>query len=171
MSTYRKHSFNGFLWTISSCPTIQYVCLVYCIQWSMLEIITHTQQDYVCTICFLLWSSLWCLLLSIYLWIIKELQIFTGLCVTVPCVCRPPPPIQACTTWLTYTFPLMHSSIVFHYNGELRYSALGKPLYALVSFTWPMKSKALTHEAKYAWRFQYHLANVWIKCCGFHWKA
>lgn len=53
----------------------------------------------------------------------------------------PPLPPNSSTTQLTYTPPLIHSFIVFHCNRELRDSACGNPLCALVPFTWAMKSK------------------------------
>lgn len=103
------------------------------------------------------------LTLFTYLRIIKELQTYRQR----PHTHTP----SSYLTWLTYTLPLMQRSIVFHCNGELWCAGRGNPLCALESFTGAMKSKALTHGAKYAWCFQYHLPNGWIRCSGFHRKA
>lgn len=92
---------------------------------------------------------------------------FSALCILPPLLHQVP---VVTVTWLTYTLYLMHSSSVFHCNGELWYAGCGNPLCALVSFTRAIKSKAVTHKAKYAWCFQCHLSNGWNKCSGFHRK-
>lgn len=106
--TYCKHSFYGFLWTISG-STLSSLFATYFDQCYK----SQNRDSRVCLLSFMVNNPVTsaldgCYTLQMNLWIIKELQTFTGLYVSVPCVDFSANTPSNYLTWLTYTLPLMH---------------------------------------------------------------